>query len=612
MALKALKCRSSKRQKASLRYKKIKKIAASKRKKAKDAKKLPRLSKKQRLIQVPNICPFKADILAEVEVEKQRREQEKLQRKEQQKLENLQKKNESLQSMVADAEQRALMHDAQNPAGAEDEGEFGNLKKGKEGSLKAYFKEFKKVIDAADVILEVCDARDPMGTRCLEVEKIIREAPGQKKHVLIVNKSDLVPRENLEKWLKYLRKSGPVIPFKATTQTQKTKLGDRKFKTVKYLETSPCIGADLLKALLANYCRSENLRTSIRVGIVGLPNVGKSSLINSLKRKRACMVGASPGITKQMQEVQIDSHIKLLDSPGIIFQRPQNEDCNQFYALKNAQKVTEIQDPFPLAEDILKRGTITYFCKLYDIAEYHTTEEFLARKAVKMGSLAKGGVPDVKKAARSLIEDWNTGKIKYCTQPPVDNLNEIHLAAEIVSENVAEFDIENFNQSHEDVLKQLGSQYENSFKMKDDDDAMAKKEDVMEFDSTGPVSMRLSKNDCNTLEEWIRGCGKIIENKDEEMDEITVKSKKRKIDDYAEDAKKYKNDPVFQVEGNQTVNKNKKQELKKKQKLAKRNDRKVTDVADVLDSFSFGSSSAKKKKTGDDNDNYDFDEDYDM
>jgi len=71
------------------------------------------------------------------------------------------------------------------------------------------------------------------------------------------------------------------------------------------LQTSKCVGASTLMSLLSNYCRNKDIKTSIRVGVVGLPNVGKSSLINSLKRARACSVGATPGVTKTMQEVSL-------------------------------------------------------------------------------------------------------------------------------------------------------------------------------------------------------------------------------------------------------------------------------------------------------------------
>lgn len=94
----------------------------------------------------------------------------------------------------------------------------------KEQSLKSFYKEFKKVIEAADVLIEVLDARDPMGSRCPQVEDMIINSGKNKKLVLLLNKIDLVPKENLQAWLKYLRGSYPTVAFKASTQNQNERL----------------------------------------------------------------------------------------------------------------------------------------------------------------------------------------------------------------------------------------------------------------------------------------------------------------------------------------------------------------------------------------------------
>lgn len=266
-----------------------------------EAKKNPKKTKHE-IIQVPNICPFKEDILREAEAIKKHKEEERQKAREQARLEKqhqnaTDKKTQhsnGLAGLVANAEIRNKLHDHLNINETSKTFDIN-----KEQSLKAYYKEFRKVIEAADVVLEVVDARDPLGTRCLQVEQAIKDLPGNKRLVIVLNKSDLVPKEILNKWLKYLRKTAAAIPFKASTQNQSRKLAQRKLpKSDKGMQVSACVGAELLISLLANYCRNKGIKTSIRVGIVGLPNVGKSSIINSLKRSRACSVGATPGVTR--------------------------------------------------------------------------------------------------------------------------------------------------------------------------------------------------------------------------------------------------------------------------------------------------------------------------
>lgn len=578
MALKRLKTKKSKRLTGRLKHKIEKKVRDHNKKERRAAKKNPKKgSKKQKLIQIPNICPFKDDILKEVEEAKQRQEAERLARREAFKAEREQNKFKTLESMVEDADMRSTVHGImhENDAQDQDEKKYKNAVT-KEQSLKQYFKEFRKVIENADVVLEVVDARDPLGTRCNEVERAVRGAPGNKRLVLVLNKADLVPRENLNNWIKYFRRSGPVTAFKASTQDQANRLGRRKLremKTEKAMQGSVCIGAELLMSMLGNYCRNKGIKTSIRVGVVGIPNVGKSSIINSLTRGRSCMVGSTPGVTKSMQEVELDSKIKLIDCPGIVFT---SGGENSHAVLKNAQRVGDVKDPFTIAESVLKRASKEYFCTMYDITNYDTFEEFFAKKAARMGKFLKKGVPDVVAAARSVLNDWNTGKIKYCTQPPeVQEGQNVHISASIVHSEAREFDVENFESMETEILEHCA----------------VKTDDIMEITSTGPLEIRQPREEAEPADKITASL--VIDEK-----EKPAKGRKRKLDE-----EKEKVDPSLLLEENQSLNKGIKQMQKLKKKQNVRNEKKISKITDVLDSFSLGPSSSKAEK-------YDFDEDY--
>lgn len=159
----------------------------------------------------------------------------------------------------------------------------------------------------------------------------------------------MIPREVAEQWLKYLRNEFPTIAFKASTQSQRHNLGQSSMSVdiapENLLNSSECLGADNLMKLLKNYCRSNNLKTSITVGVVGYPNVGKSSVINSLKRSKVCNVGSTPGVTKFSQLVHLDKNIKLMDCPGIVFGKSSSNGDEADVILRNCIKVELLEDP---------------------------------------------------------------------------------------------------------------------------------------------------------------------------------------------------------------------------------------------------------------------------
>ncbi|RKO88892.1 P-loop containing nucleoside triphosphate hydrolase protein, partial [Blyttiomyces helicus] len=314
----------------------------------------------------------------------------------------------------------------------------------KDNSRKAYYKEFKKVVENADVILEVLDARDPLGCRTREIEEMILNAGINKRVILILNKIDLVPREVVVQWLKYLRNEFPTIAFKASTQAQRANLGQSTVSTDKasdnLLNSSECLGADNLIKLLKNYCRNANIKTSVTVGVVGFPNVGKSSVINSLKRSKVCNVGAAPGVTKVSQTIQLDKNIKLLDCPGIVFSRSSREGDEAEVLLRNCVKVELLDDPIAPVEVIVNRCKPEQLVQLYSVPMFAGVNDFLIQLARQRGKLKRGGIPDLENAARSVLQDWNTGRIPFYTVPPASGLAvDSHVSSTVVAGWSAEF-----------------------------------------------------------------------------------------------------------------------------------------------------------------------------
>lgn len=310
----------------------------------------------------------------------------------------------------------------------------------KDSSRRAFDKVFKNVIEQADVILYVLDARDPNGTRSKEVERQIMAAEaGSKRLILILNKIDLIPSQVLKDWLVHLRRSFPTLPLRAANSAANARTFDHKALTVK--NTS-----ETLFRALKTYAHASQLKRAITVGVIGYPNVGKSSVINALtsqlgKKGGACPTGAEAGVTTSLREVKIDSKLKLLDSPGIVFPsssegaKANRTEEQARLILLNAVPPKEIDDPVPAVTLLLKRLSASQdgFQKLLDVyglpalmtVNGDLTTNFLVQVARKRGRLGKGGIPNIHAAAQTVVTDWRDGRIQGWMDAPT-----LKLAAE--------------------------------------------------------------------------------------------------------------------------------------------------------------------------------------
>ena len=167
------------------------------------------------------------------------------------------------------------------------------------GQSNRIWTELYKVLDSADVVVQVLDVRDPAGTRSAHVENYLRKHARHKHLVFLLNKVDLVPPWITRRWVKILSRSYPTIAFHAHVEKP--------------------FGKGALINLLQQFAKLHQEKQQISVGFIGYPNVGKSSVINTLKKKKVCNVAPIPGETKVWQYVTLMRRIYLIDCPGVVY-----------------------------------------------------------------------------------------------------------------------------------------------------------------------------------------------------------------------------------------------------------------------------------------------------
>ena len=360
---------------------------------------------------IPNSWPFKNELLNDIARARELAERAKLEKKQNKSAKNL-------EELLARANADRAAFEAKVPMQVAEEGNTQKQSLGQQ-SRRAYLSTLRKVIDTSDIILQVLDARDPMGTRIHpSIEETIL-SHYDKKMVLVMNKIDLIPKEAVSGWLNFLRKSRPTVAIKCGTNIRDN-VG-REVDCQGALSSSCGVGVEGLLGLLKNYSRAGKGKTCVTVGIIGYPNVGKSSILNTLKRSRAVGVSPRPGFTTTMQEVVLDKNLRLVDSPGVVFddtEKVNGAEC----MLRNCVDADSVDDPIPAVQALLKRCSTESLIMTYSIPAFPKGDVmiFLAMIAKRNGKVLKGGIPDKVMAARGVLRDWNSGKIPFYTRPPTE------------------------------------------------------------------------------------------------------------------------------------------------------------------------------------------------
>lgn len=268
------------------------------------------------------------------------------------------------------------------------------------GQSQRIWAELWKVVDSSDVLIQVLDARDPMGTRCRRVERELKGKERRHKHmILLLNKCDLVPTWVTKRWVKVLSQEYPTIAFHASLSNP--------------------FGKGALIHLLRQFAMLHREKPQISVGFVGYPNAGKSAVINTLRGKRVCPSAPVPGETKVWRYVTLFRRVFLIDCPGVVYQSDGNTETDS--VLKGAIRVESLPEPQLYIPALLERVKPQYIKDLYGVEEFEDAEDLLKKLARKTGKLKKGNQVNTHPAAAKILYDFTRGRLAHFEPPPFED-----------------------------------------------------------------------------------------------------------------------------------------------------------------------------------------------
>lgn len=263
------------------------------------------------------------------------------------------------------------------------------------GHIAKAERKLKEKIKLVDVVIEVLDARIPISSRYDNIKSLL----GDKPRLILLNKADLADVDELKTWITILEKDTgcPVFISEAKSSKDLNKIVNKALEL-----SEPKIQQLMAKGLL---------RRSSRVMVVGMPNVGKSSIINKLTKTSKTKIGAKAGVTRQQQWVRINPKLDLLDTPGIIPMKQSNQDKAMRLAVVNS--VSEQA----YSKDMVAKGLLQILSKKYGprVKSYYNLSEdqnlTLENIANSRNWIVTGALPDIDRAATFVLCDFRDGKL---------------------------------------------------------------------------------------------------------------------------------------------------------------------------------------------------------
>ena len=259
-----------------------------------------------------------------------------------------------------------------------------------------------------DIVIELIDARIPM-SRNPDIDDLAKN----KYRLILLNKSDLADERVTVKWVEFFEKQGIKV----------IKLDSRQRSGMKSVNNAIL---EVCKEKIERDKKRGIINRPVRAMIVGIPNVGKSTFINSFAGKACAKTGNKPGVTKGKQWIRLNKTVELLDTPGILWPKFDNEKIANdlaFIGSINDQILNLTELSLKFIESV-KNDYAGIFTSRYDIEEKDDGVTMLGDIAIARGCLKKGGEPDYDKAAALIFDDFRSGKLgKISIEKPEDYIS---------------------------------------------------------------------------------------------------------------------------------------------------------------------------------------------